>query len=125
MSDAKAEKTTESSSDKSESRAHHVQFYDPYKESRLTRLGLNFESFKRAPGTTAYVVALAISFCSPRLTLTFVYSGQVVAGSQNVHDLERILADSPMLQQKMKPRHLTMIAVGESIVLGPCPRTES
>lgn len=27
-------------------------FYDPSKESALTRAGLNFESFKRAPGTT-------------------------------------------------------------------------
>lgn len=26
--------------------------YDPSKESRLTRLGLNAESFKRAPGAT-------------------------------------------------------------------------
>lgn len=26
--------------------------YDPSKESRLTRMGLNLESFKRAPGTT-------------------------------------------------------------------------
>lgn len=27
--------------------------YDPKQESLLTRLGLNMESFKRAPGTTA------------------------------------------------------------------------
>lgn len=33
-------------------------FYDPSKESRLTRLGLNFESFKRAPGVTGYVDVL-------------------------------------------------------------------
>jgi len=26
--------------------------YDPSKESRWTRLGVTFESFKRAPGTT-------------------------------------------------------------------------
>jgi hypothetical protein len=31
-------------------------FYDPSKESRWTRLGLTLESFKRAPGTTAYVI---------------------------------------------------------------------
>lgn len=30
-------------------------FYDPSKESIWTRLGVNFESFKRAPGTTGYV----------------------------------------------------------------------
>ena len=69
-----------------------VEFYDPSKESRLTRLGLTFESFKRAPGTTG---------------------GQVVAGANNVSNLDRVLEDSPMLQQKMKPRHLTMVAVGE------------
>lgn len=28
------------------------EFYDPSKESRATRLGVNFESFKRAPGVT-------------------------------------------------------------------------
>ncbi|KAF6760628.1 APC amino acid permease [Ephemerocybe angulata] len=92
------EKATDSASDKSQTKAaKHVEFYDPSKESRWTRLGLTAESFKRAPGTTG---------------------GQVVAGSQNVHDLEKILADSPMLQQKMKPRHLTMIAVGGSIGTG-------
>jgi hypothetical protein len=31
----------------------------------------------------------------------------------NIEDIEKIMADAPMLQQKMKPRHLTMIAVGE------------
>lgn len=30
-------------------------FYDPSKESVWTRIGLSFESFKRAPGTTGYV----------------------------------------------------------------------
>lgn len=29
-----------------------VEFYDPSKESKWTRAGLTFESFKRAPGTT-------------------------------------------------------------------------
>lgn len=29
-----------------------ADFYDPSKETMLTRAGLNFESFKRAPGTT-------------------------------------------------------------------------
>jgi amino acid transporter len=28
------------------------EFYDPSLESKWTRLGLNIESFKRAPGTT-------------------------------------------------------------------------
>lgn len=47
------------------------------------------------------------------LLLTWnIRSGQIVAGGENVADLEKIRADAPMLQQKMKPRHLTMIAVG-------------
>jgi hypothetical protein len=33
------------------------EFYDPSKESLLTRLGLNAESFKRAPGSTRGLVA--------------------------------------------------------------------
>ncbi|RDB16591.1 Amino-acid permease inda1 [Hypsizygus marmoreus] len=76
--------------------APKVEFYDPSKESIWTRLGLNWESFKRAPATTG---------------------GQVVQG-QNAEDIERMRADNPMLQQKMKPRHLTMIAVGGSIGTG-------
>lgn len=30
----------------------YSDYYDPMLESRMTRLGLNFESFKRAPGST-------------------------------------------------------------------------
>lgn len=37
---------------------------------------------------------------------------QAVVGAANVDDVDRIMADAPMLQAKMKPRHLTMIAVG-------------
>jgi amino acid transporter len=62
--------------------------YDPSKESLMTRLGLNFESFKRAPGTTRGLVA----------------HGDIPP--------EFIQHDNPLLQQKMKPRHLQMIAVG-------------
>jgi len=80
-----------------DSRNHRADFYDPSKESVWTRLGVNAESFKRAPGTTG---------------------GQVVAGGENLTDLEKHNADNPMLQQKMKPRHLTMIAVGGSIGTG-------
>ncbi|KAG6836723.1 hypothetical protein H0H93_004386 [Arthromyces matolae] len=72
-----------------------VQFYDPSKESVWTRLGLNFESFKRAPGTTG---------------------GLEIAGSGV--DTEKLRAENPMLQQKLRPRHLTMIAVGGSIGTG-------
>lgn len=53
----------------------------------------------------------------PVLSATLAHptcSGQVVAGGNNVSDLERVIADAPMLQQKMKPRHLQMIAVGAS-----------
>ena len=35
--------------------------YDPSKESLATRLGVNFESFKRAPGPTGYVNLAATS----------------------------------------------------------------
>ncbi|KAG6909752.1 hypothetical protein DXG01_015468 [Tephrocybe rancida] len=73
----------------------HVEFYDPSKETVWTRVGLSFESFKRAPGTTG---------------------GIAIAGSGV--DTEKLRADNPMLQQKMKPRHLTMIAVGGSIGTG-------
>ncbi|KAG6840193.1 hypothetical protein C0991_008329 [Blastosporella zonata] len=72
-----------------------VEFYDPSKETVWTRVGLSLESFKRAPGTTG---------------------GIVISGS-NV-DTEKLRADNPMLQQTMKPRHLTMIAVGGSIGTG-------
>ena len=69
--------------------------YDPSQESRMTRLGLNIESFKRAPGTTRGLVA----------------HGDIPP--------EYLQHDNPLLQQKMKPRHLQMIAVGESV---PPPR---
>ncbi|TFL02286.1 amino-acid permease inda1 [Pterulicium gracile] len=69
-------------------------YYDPSKESKWTRAGLTMESFKRAPGTTG---------------------GLVTHGNGALVDRTD---DSPMLQQKMKPRHLTMIAVGGSIGLG-------
>ncbi|KAF5339876.1 hypothetical protein D9611_009040 [Ephemerocybe angulata] len=95
--DSKAEKDFDSSSVSSVPKKGRIEFYDPSKESVWTRLGLTAESFKRAPGTTG---------------------GQVVAGSGNVADIEQILAEGPMLQQKMKPRHLTMIAVGGSIGTG-------
>ncbi|KAG6830788.1 hypothetical protein H0H87_007041 [Tephrocybe sp. NHM501043] len=72
-----------------------VDFYDPSKETVWTRVGLSLESFKRAPGTT----------------------GGIVISGANV-DTEKLRADNPMLQQKMKPRHLTMIAVGGSIGTG-------
>jgi len=70
--------------------------YDPSQESRMTRLGLNLESFKRAPGSTG---------------------GQIVHGKHNVNDAE-VQIDNPMLQQQMKTRHLNMIAVGGSIGTG-------
>ncbi|KAK0451417.1 APC amino acid permease [Desarmillaria tabescens] len=73
----------------------HPTFYDPSKESIWTRLGLNFESFKRAPGVTGQ---------------------QEVAGGYV--DAEHLKADAPMLQPKMKKRHLNMIAVGGSIGTG-------
>jgi hypothetical protein len=37
-----------------------VQLYDPSKETRWTRLGLSWESFKAAPGSTGYVRVWAV-----------------------------------------------------------------
>lgn len=70
------------------------QLYDPSKESLATRLGVNFESFKRAPGST----------------------GGLALEGGSVDPLKA--HDNPLLQQKMKPRHLQMIAVGGSIGTG-------
>ncbi|BGO91883.1 hypothetical protein NBRC10512_007674 [Rhodotorula toruloides] len=70
------------------------EWYDPSKESWATRLGVNWESFKRAPGATAGLEA--------------------VGG--HVDPLKPV--ENPMLQQRMKPRHLQMIAVGGSIGTG-------
>jgi len=42
----------------------------------------------------------------------------IAGGTDDPEELERRLKDSPMLQQKMKPRHLQMIAVGGSIGTG-------
>lgn len=77
--------------DEREYKVERTEFYDPSKESIWTRAGLNFESYKRAPGTTG---------------------GQEVVGIEDPEAREQRLKDSPMLQQKMKPRHLQMIAVG-------------
>ncbi|KAF8900731.1 APC amino acid permease [Gymnopilus junonius] len=95
--DSKSEKGVVEISTDSVSRVDKYEFYDPSKESIWTRVGLNLESFKRAPGTTG---------------------GQVIAGQHNVEDIEHVQADGPMLQQKLKPRHLKMIAVGGSIGTG-------
>jgi len=47
------------------------------------------------------------------------FRGQIISGgTDDPEELERRLKDSPMLQQKMKPRHLQMIAVGGSIGTG-------
>ncbi|GAA5902306.1 hypothetical protein JCM6882_000497 [Rhodosporidiobolus microsporus] len=73
--------------------AREQAIYDPSKESIWTRLGLNWESFKRAPGSTG---------------------GLEVHG--NADPLKA--GENPMLQQKMKPRHIQMIAVGGSIGTG-------
>lgn len=55
MADSKNEKDFESSSAVSQTGAKY-EFYDPSKESIWTRLGVNAESFKRAPGTTGWVI---------------------------------------------------------------------
>ncbi|KAJ3799868.1 APC amino acid permease [Lentinula aff. detonsa] len=93
--DVGKEKFTDSSS--AETGNNNVQFYDPSKESIWTRLGVNFESFKRAPGVTG---------------------DRLVAGDLSEAEIEKIKSETPMLQAKMKKRHLTMIAVGGSIGTG-------
>ncbi|ORY53388.1 APC amino acid permease [Leucosporidium creatinivorum] len=70
------------------------QTYDPSKESRWTRLGLSLESFKRAPGST----------------------GGLKAEGEQADPLAASV--NPLLQQKLKPRHLNMIAMGGSIGTG-------
>lgn len=47
-------------------------FYDPSKESIWTRLGVNFESFKRAPGVTGYA-ALKSTLCISKQTRFYSY----------------------------------------------------
>ncbi|KAJ3732712.1 APC amino acid permease [Lentinula guzmanii] len=93
--DVGKEKFTDSSS--AETGNNNIQFYDPSKESIWTRLGVNFESFKRAPGVTG---------------------DRLVAGDLSEAEIEKIKSETPMLQAKMKKRHLTMIAVGGSIGTG-------
>ncbi|KAK4057913.1 Amino acid permease [Microbotryomycetes sp. JL221] len=66
--------------------------YDPSKESRLTRLGLNYESFKRAPGSTA---------------------GIITHGSAHVVD-PHAEGSNPMLQQQMKTRG----SIGTGLFIG-------
>lgn len=40
--------------------------YDPSKESAWTRAGLTLESFKRAPGTTGYVLFHFYGYSQPK-----------------------------------------------------------
>jgi amino acid transporter len=47
-----------------------------------------------------------------------LFSGLEVSGHDNLDDLEKLMLDAPMLQQKIKPRHLTMIAVAGSVGTG-------
>ncbi|KAF9067958.1 APC amino acid permease [Rhodocollybia butyracea] len=75
----------------------HIEFYDPSKESIWTRLGVNLESFKRAPAVTG---------------------DRLVAGNLSEAEIARLKSQAPMLQAKLKPRHLAMIAVGGSIGTG-------
>ncbi|GAA6058880.1 hypothetical protein JCM10212_002824 [Sporobolomyces blumeae] len=92
---SKADDTTAASSTAASAvqTTNEPELYDPSKESIWTRLGLNVESFKPAPGHTA---------------------GHAVAG-----DADPMKAvEAPLLQQKMKKRHLQMIAVGGSIGTG-------
>lgn len=85
-----------------------VQIYDPSKETKWTRAGISLESFKRAPGPTG-CVQLSSSRCRSHADQCR-YREQVIAGHANIEDIE---GDMPLLQPKMKSRHLNMIAVGQ------------
>lgn len=89
--------------------------YDPSRESKWTRLGLSLESFKRAPGSTGCVDQFDILLMQHVLTF-FLHSGVEISG--DLDDLEKLMGEAPMLQPKMKARHLTMIAVAGSIGTG-------
>jgi len=67
-------------------------WYDPSKEHVLTRVGINFESFKRAPG--------------PVYRPEDAVNGRT--HDEHRHDIER---EQPLLPEKLKNRHLQMIAV--------------
>lgn len=105
--DPRNEKDVEASSEGSTPK--NIQLYDPSQESIWTRLGVNFESFKRAPGVTGYVVCLLLSIVYSDCVF---WSDRLVVGDLTEAEIEKIKSDTPMLQAKMKKRHLTMIAVG-------------
>ena len=83
-----------------------------YTIPQKSRSGRDLESTLKVSGA----LRTPLGTCYIRLASTMIYlisiSGQVIAGASNVEDLEKVVADAPMLQQKMKPRHLQMIAVG-------------
>jgi amino acid transporter len=96
--DAGKEKFDAEVASESSGNNNSFHFYDPSQESIWTRLGLTFESFKRAPG---------------------VVGDRFVAGEQlSEEEVLKRKAETPMLQAKMKRRHLSMIAVGGSIGTG-------
>lgn len=68
-------------------------WYDPSKETIWTRVGLNAESFKRAPGP-------------------------IKRGDDGLPQSEEDAAlaerETPLLPEKLKPRHVRMIAVSSS-----------
>ncbi|KAG8864472.1 hypothetical protein FRB96_004975 [Tulasnella sp. 330] len=74
-----------------------VIWYDPSKETRLTRIGLSLESFKRAPGP---------------IKRDDDHTG---LDAEAIAAMER---ETPLLPEKLKPRHVRMIAVGGSIGTG-------
>ncbi|KAG8936985.1 hypothetical protein FRC02_009122 [Tulasnella sp. 418] len=76
-----------------------VVWYDPDKESIWTRIGISGESFKRAPG--------------PVYRKEDTLNGRT--HDEHRHDMER---EVPLLPEKLKNRHLQMIAVGGSIGTG-------
>ncbi|KAG9009416.1 hypothetical protein FRB94_012073 [Tulasnella sp. JGI-2019a] len=74
-----------------------VVWYDPSKETKLTRIGLSLESFKRAPGP---------------IKRNDDHTGM------DADEIAAMDRETPLLPENLKPRHVRMIAVGGSIRTG-------
>ncbi|KAG9039810.1 hypothetical protein FRB95_007237 [Tulasnella sp. JGI-2019a] len=74
-----------------------VVWYDPSEETKLTRIGLSLESFKRAPGP---------------IKRNDDHTGM------DADEIAAMDRETPLLPENLKPRHVRMIAVGGSIRTG-------
>jgi len=74
--------------------------------------GADCREFQACPGHH-WVTSLLVTNV-PRWLNGYPCSGQVLEGGEGMSPemAQRLRGENPMLQQKMKPRHLVMIAVG-------------